>query len=83
MAGIPISELLERADHINYIFVDCAVDPEMGTEPMPGDAIDEVEYIRNIERDFAGKADGILESLNLSHLKASAHKSPGHFYPGS
>jgi hypothetical protein len=74
MAGIPISELLERANRINYIFVECAVDPEISTEPMPDDIVDEVEYIKNIERDFARKADDILESLNLSHLKASAYK---------
>jgi hypothetical protein len=74
MAGIPISDLLERANNINYIFVDCAVDPEMSMEPMQDDIVDDIEYIRNIERDFARKADGILESLNLSHLKVSAHK---------
>jgi hypothetical protein len=73
MAGIPITELLERANNINYIFVECAVDPEISTETMP-DCLDEVEYIRSIERDFTRKADGILESLNLSHLKVSAHK---------
>jgi len=77
MSGIPIDDLLEWAEKMeSYQKVALELAPDLSREPVPGEdpATDEFNFLMGIESDFKKEAAGILESLDLSHMKATAHK---------
>lgn len=63
MAGITINSLLSRD----------APEEESGDMIGPCELEDgqilDVDFVRNVEREFAAGADELLKSMNLSHLR--------------
>ncbi len=77
MQGIPIDELItwnEKLRRIQNTAVKPALTAGDGPEVAPIDDFDELSFIRGVESDFAGQAEGVLQRLNLSHLLVQPQK---------
>ncbi len=77
MQGIPIDELIawnEKLRLLQRTTVKAAPTVDDSHKVTPGAGLDELALIRDMERDFAGQAAGVLERLNLSHLLVQAQK---------
>ena len=78
MQGIPIDELIAWNEKLRKIDKN-AIDAGPATrEPAiltPADVPDELAFIKAMETDFTVQAESLLETLHLSHLRASAQKS--------
>jgi hypothetical protein len=75
MAGIAIDELiaLNSKRHIETFMNSAPVKKEkVVTEPEP--YFDEAAFIKDVEMDFAERAEGLLETLQLSHLFVARKK---------
>ena len=77
MGGIPIDDLLRWAEKMeSYQQVAMEPAPDLSRKPVfiEEPAFDEMSFIMSLESDFKKEAASILESLNLSHMKAPAQK---------
>lgn len=77
MTGIPINDLVnwnEKLRNIESAAIDIA--PELNEDAIRNDdiEIDELAFIKSMEKDFALQAESLLESLNLTHLCVGSHK---------
>ncbi len=77
MEGIPINDLIRWAEKKRIIEESRAgIVPQMVEVPVKVDEVctEDLDFIKNIESEFIVQADGILESLHLSHLRAATHR---------
>lgn len=77
MNGIPIDELIvwnERIRQLEKAALDVAPELDETVEIKPNIDFDELAFIKGMENDFAIQAEGLLETLHLSHLRVPAHK---------
>jgi hypothetical protein len=77
MTGIPINDLVnwnEKLRNLESAAIDIA--PELNEDAVQNDniEIDELAFIKSMEKDFALQAESLLESLNLTHLRVGSHK---------
>ena len=81
MEGIPINDLIRWAEKKRIIEESRAgIVPHMAEVPVEveADCTNELDFIKNIESEFTVQADGILESLQLSHLRVANRKPVRH-----
>lgn len=74
MSGIPIDDLLKWAEKMeSYQKVSVELAPDLSREPVPGEdpAVDEFNFLMDVESDFKKEAANILESLDLAHMMAA------------
>jgi hypothetical protein len=77
MGGIPIEDLLKRAEKkVSHQHIATKSTPDLSMVPTFEEepALDEMSFLMSIEGDFRKEAGNILESLNLSHMIVSAQK---------
>jgi hypothetical protein len=77
MTGIPINDLVnwnEKLRNLESAAINIA--PELNEDAVQNDniEIDELAFIKSMEKDFALQAESLLESLNLTHLRVGSHK---------
>ncbi len=76
MTGIPVSVVLEkyigRKDREEkHKFYDA---PKPVDLPIEGELASEKDYVKSIEKEFADQAGGILDGLQMSHLRLKPKK---------
>jgi hypothetical protein len=77
MQGIPIDELIvwnEKLCLLRQATMKTTPRLNGGQKVTPVAGLDELTLIRDMEREFACQAAGVLERLNLSHLLVQAQK---------
>jgi hypothetical protein len=77
MEGIPINDLIKWAEKKRMIEESrSGIRPIVAEVPVREDEVcpEDIDFIKNIESEFTVQADGILEALNLSHLRAGTQK---------
>lgn len=77
MQGIPIDELIAWNEKLRKLQNNARVtapEPDVLMKATPVSGFDELAFIRGVERDFAGQAEGVLQRLNLSHLFVQPQK---------
>ena len=77
MQGIPIDELIAWNEKMRKMDKNAIVVDPGTREPAilpPADAPDELAFIKAMETDFTLQAESLLETLHLSHLRASTQK---------
>ena len=77
MEGIPINDLIKWAEKKRIIEESrSGIRPILAEVPVHDDevCVEDLDFIKNIEREFTVQADDILESLNLSHLIKRSQK---------
>ena len=76
MTGIPVSIVLKKfnersEDEEKHKFHDL---PKPEDHPVMDELASDRDYVRSIEKEFAGQAENILDGLQLSHLRLRAKK---------
>lgn len=77
MQGIPIDELIawnEKLRKLQNTAQVTAPKPDVLMKVTPEPDFDELAFIRGVECEFAGQAEGVLQRLNLSHLLVQPQK---------
>jgi hypothetical protein len=77
MAGIPINAVLNKFDRRDKVADRHKFHPRLKKNDIPSlndEAAFVIEYVENVEKDFADEAESILERLQLSHLRQKTKK---------
>lgn len=74
MQGIPIDELILWNEKLCLLRQATMKTTSGLNRVTPVAGLDELTLIRDMEREFACQAAGVLERLNLSHLLVQAQK---------
>jgi hypothetical protein len=69
MTGIPITVVLKKLKEQEGGRERHKFHAPEAVSPQYDDAVDDIDLVKDIERDFTGDAGAILDRLHLSHLR--------------